>query len=170
MHKSIDANATEILQAAKINAEADGHAFQSEEYFHALVDELLRRLDDANEPTRVRPLLYAPLDDALDGSSSLVLVDIDCIDYVCHALADETNEARFALVPPAAEKVKSYSKLPIVDLDEYEERFNIRGRVTVPRRSGQPSSKSFRLLPGYSVAASENTRTDSLALSRTKGT
>lgn len=133
MHKSIDVDATEILQAAKINAEADGHAFQSEEYFRALVDELLRWLDDANEPTRVRPLLYAPLDDVLDGSSSLVLVDIDCIDYVCHALADETNEARFALVPPAAEKVKSYSKLPIVDLDEYEEKFDIRGRAIVSK-------------------------------------
>ena len=133
MHKSIDVDATEILQAAKINAEADGHAFQSEEYFRALVDELLRWLDDANEPTRVRPLLYAPLDDVLDGSSSLVLVDIDCIDYVCHALADETKEARFALVPPAAEKVKSYSKLPIVDLDEYEEKFDIRGRAIVSK-------------------------------------
>lgn len=117
-YKNIDVD--EMRQVAIEKAKEVGCDPYSEGYYRALVEEATAITAFGVKLRESRPLLYERLDDALGRSSDLVLVEVDYLDYICHAFAIEGDERRFALVLPPARIYENY-------LQEGETRADIRG-------------------------------------------
>lgn len=103
MSKCNDIDAEMIRLAADKKAKELGFSTGSEEYFRLLAEEAMTEASFDCSMGKPRPLFYKCLDETLDGSVDLVLVELEHLDYLCHALAIERDPRKFALVPPKAE-------------------------------------------------------------------
>ena len=104
MNKCSDIDIEQIRLAAANKAKDLDVSVGSEEYFRLLVGEVLVESKSSlgEVLSESRPLLYKSLDESLDDSVDLVLVDPDYLGYISHALAIEGGPRKFALIPPMA--------------------------------------------------------------------
>ena len=92
-----------IRLASDKKAKELGFSTGSEEYFRLLVEEAMTEASFDCSMGKPRPFFYKCLDETLSGSGDLVLVELEHLDYLWHALAIEGDPRKFALVPPKAE-------------------------------------------------------------------
>lgn len=100
MNKHDDFDAETIRLTAVRKASESGFGLGSEEYFRMLAEEVSAQTSLDISMGKPRPLLYKHLDESLDDSTDLVLIEITYLDYLCHALATEGDARIFALIPP----------------------------------------------------------------------